>query len=83
MAAEKKEMVKFTYQDKEFEAVKSELADYEVNKWFAQGGNYFYAAAERIFDGKDVLYSKLVGGDYDSMVALINAAYAANREAKN
>lgn len=79
----KTDTVKFEYEGIEFEAVKSELESYETNKQLALGGSQFYLAVGRLFAGRDVEYSKKVGGTYDSMVALVNAAFAENAKAKN
>lgn len=80
---EKREMIAFTHEGHEFEADKAMLSDYETNKMFAAGGDAFFVAAERVFDGRDVEYSKVLGGDFDCMVGLVNAAYKAVKEAKN
>lgn len=84
MAAPKKtDTIVFEYEGHKFEAVKSELESYETNKQLAIGGNGFYLAVDRLFAGRDVEYSKLLDGSYDSLVALVNAAFAADRAAKN
>ena len=84
MASPKKpETVEFEYDGMTFEAVKSELESYETNKQLAMGGSMYYRAVDRMFAGRDVEYSKMLGGSFDSMTALINAAFAANAKAKN
>ena len=75
--------VKFEHEGHEFEAVKSELESYETNKQLAMGGAAFYLAVGRVFGGRDVEYSKLLGGSYDAVVGLVNAAFAAHSKAKN
>lgn len=83
MPAKKPEMVKFEYEGNAFEAVKSEMDSYETNKQLAVGGPLLYIAMERLFNGRDVEYSKVVGGSYDAMIGLVNAAFAAYPKAKN
>lgn len=82
-ASRKSDIVKFEHEGHEFEAVKSELESYETNKQLAMGGNGFYIAVDRLFAGRDVEYSKVLGGSYESLVSLVNAAFAADRTAKN
>lgn len=77
------DFVTFEFDGHEFEAVKSELESYETNKQIAVGGSGLYLAAGRIFAGRDVEYSKMLDGSFDSVVALINAAFAAHAKAKN
>lgn len=79
----KSDVVRFEYEGHEFEAVRSELESYETNKQLAMGGPAFYLAIGRLFDGRDVEYSKVLGGSYDSVVGLVNAAFAAHSQAKN
>lgn len=83
MTAKKPAMVKFEFDGVEFEAVKDELESYETNKQLALGGAPFYLAVGRLFAGRDVEYSKRLGGTYDKMVALVNAAFAESSKAKN
>lgn len=85
MAARKTDTFEFEfeYKGKTFEASRSELESYETNKQLAVGGNEFYLAVERVFLGRDVEYAKMVGGTYDDIVALTNAAFAAYPKAKN
>lgn len=77
------DLVKFEFEGITFEAVKSEMESYETNKQLAVGGVQFYQAVGRIFAGRDVEYSKKLDGTYDSVVALVNAAFAENAKAKN
>ena len=83
MARKDIEMVEFEYDGMQFEAVKSELESYETNKQLAMGGTAFYMAVDRLFAGRDVEYSKKIGGSFNAMTALVNAAFAANSKAKN
>ena len=83
-AARKPETVKFEFDGHEFEAVRSELDSYETNKQLNLGGPGFYLAVERLFAGRDMEYSRLLGGSHSSMNALVNAAFAAaDSQAKN
>lgn len=77
------DVVKFEHEGHEFEAVKAELESYETNKQLAMGGPAFYLAVGRVFGGRDVEYSKMLGGSYDAAVGLVNAAFAAYSKAKN
>jgi hypothetical protein len=81
--AAKPELVEFEHEGIKFEVVKEELESYETNKQLAIGGKAFYLAVGRMFAGRDVEYSKKLGGSYDAMVSLVNAAFAAHAEAKN
>ena len=83
MAQPKIEVVKFQHEGIEFEAVKSELESYETNKQLSLGGSGFYLAIARLFAGRDVEYSKKLGGSFDAMRDLVNAAFEANAKAKN
>ena len=83
MTQRKVEMVKFEYEGFEFEAVKSEMESYETNKQLALGGKSFYLAVDRLFAGRDVEYSRKLGGSYDAIVGLTNAAFASLATAKN
>ncbi|MBQ6411117.1 MAG: hypothetical protein IJI16_04120 [Atopobiaceae bacterium] len=83
MATRKAEVVKFEHNGIQFEAVKAELESYETNKQLAIGGPAFYLAVGRLFAGRDVEYSKKLGGTYDAMMGLVNAAFAAYSKAKN
>lgn len=81
--AKKGDVVKFEFEGHEFEAVKSEMESYFTNKQLNMGGNGFYMAVERIFGGRDIEYSNIVGGSNGAMIALVNAAFEADRTAKN
>lgn len=84
MATQKNaETIEFEHEGVKFQAVKSELESYETNKQLSMGGNAFYQAVGRVFAGRDVEYSKMLDGTYDSVVALVNAAFAAHAKAKN
>lgn len=84
MATQKNaETIEFEHEGKKFSAVKSELESYETNKQLAMGGNAFYLAVGRVFAGRDVEYSRMLDGSYDSMVGLVNAAFSAHAKAKN
>lgn len=84
MAAKKVETIEFDFRDNTFVAVKAELESYETNKQIAMGGPAMYLAFDRIFAGNDIAYSKLVGGSFEDMTALVNAAFAAaSNQAKN
>ena len=76
-------IVKFEYEGIQFEAVRSELESYETNMQLALGGPQFYLAVRRLFAGRDVEYSKLLGGSFESMTKLVNAAFEASAKAKN
>lgn len=81
--APKSDLVEFEYEGEKFEAVKSELENYETNKQLNLGGRGFYFAVERVFAGRDVEYSRKLGGSHEAMTALLNAAFAENAKAKN
>ena len=81
--ASKVDIVEFEHEGQKFEAVKSQLESYETNKQLNLGGSGFYRAVERVFAGRDVDYSRKLGGSHEAMTALINAAFAANAKAKN
>lgn len=84
MATKKTGIVEFEYQGSTFEAVREELESYETNKQVCMGGPGMYLALERIFGGRDVEYSKIVGGSFNDLTALANAAFAAaGAKAKN
>lgn len=83
MAAKDGGLVEFDHEGKKFSAVKSELESYETNKQLAMGGNQYYLAVGRLFAGRDVEYSKMLGGTFDAMTDLVNAAFAASAKAKN
>lgn len=83
MATKKSDTIEFEYAGMKFEAVRSEMESWETNKQLALGGAGFYAAVSRVLGGRDVEYGKLLDGKYDSVVALVNAAFDAYRPAKN
>lgn len=75
--------IKFEHEGHEFEAIKTELESYETNKQLAMGGPAFYLAVGRVFGGRDVEYANMLGGSYDAIVGLVNAAFEAHGKAKN
>lgn len=83
MATKKDDIIEFEFRDNVFQASKTELESYETNKQISMGGPAMYMAIERIFGGRDIEYGKIVGGSFDDMLALTNAAFAAVPRAKN
>lgn len=79
------ETVKFECEGHEFEASKTAIKSYRVQKQLARAKadpNGMMDAVERIFMGRDVEYVDALGGDAEKLEVLLSAAIAA-ANAKN